>query len=51
MRAVFQGGRTGTASISYGTFTNQLGLTEDGLYEPVWTTLPKAAQACYELVS
>ena len=25
--------------------------TEGGLYEPNWTTLPEAAQACYELVS
>ena len=25
--------------------------TEDGLYEPNWTTLPEASQVCYELVS
>ena len=25
--------------------------TEDGLYEPNWTTLPEASKVCYELVS
>ena len=25
--------------------------TNDGLYEPYWTTLPEASKACYELVS
>ncbi len=25
--------------------------TEDGLYEPIWTMLPEASKACYELLS
>jgi len=25
--------------------------TKDGLYEPLWTTLPEASKACYELLS
>ena len=56
MRAVYQGGHVwGQALLaspvlplptSWGWMK-----MEDGLYEPVWTTLPEAAQACYELVS
>ena len=45
MRAVFQGGHI------WGPTSWGWTKTEDGLYEPIWTTLPEAAQACYELVS
>ena len=40
-----------TASNSCTAFATSWGWmkTEDGLYEPNWTTLPEASKACYEL--
>ena len=56
MRAVFQGGHIwGQALLASPVLPLPTSWgwtkTEDGLYEPVWTTLPEAAQACYELIS
>ena len=55
-RAIYQGGHAwGQALLAFPVLPSPTSWgwtkTEDGMYEPNWTTLPEAAEACYELVS
>ena len=55
-RAIYQGGHVwGQALLAFPVLPSPTSWgwtkTENGMYEPNWTTLPEAAEACYELVS